>query len=123
MGLKAPSYGNKIDLLLLEDVKVRMLAGLPVDDVSLRFLLKPILQANDLSDFLIEDGEKFLYQYEWTAKFWKRHNLVSRMVTTKMRIIPANFDEMEEKYISGLAKLVHQYKIPPDLVYGQDQTK
>ena len=38
-----------------------------------------------------------------------------------MRIIPANFDEMEEKYISGLAKLVHQYKIPPDLVYEQDE--
>ena len=28
---------------------------------------------------------------------------------------------MEEKYISGLAKLVHQYKIPPDLVYGHAQ--
>ena len=39
-----------------------------------------------------------------------------------MRIIPASFDEMEEKYISGLAKLVHQHKIPPDLVYGQYET-
>ena len=58
-----------------------------------------------------------MYQHGWVARFWKRHNLVSRVVTTKMRIIPANFDEMEEKYISGLAKLVHQYKIPPDLVY------
>ena len=37
-----------------------MLAGLPVDDVSLRFLLVPILQANDLSDLLIENGGKFL---------------------------------------------------------------
>ena len=77
-----------------------MLAGLPVDDVSLRFLLVPILQANDLSDLLIENGGKFLYQHGWAARFWKRHNLVSRVVTTKMRIIPANFDEMEEKYIS-----------------------
>ena len=78
VGLKAPSYGNKIDLLLLEDVKARMLAGLPVDDVSLRFLLVPILQANDLSDLLIENGGKFLYQHGWAARFWKRHNLVSR---------------------------------------------
>ena len=39
VGLKAPSYGNKINLLLLVDVKARMLAGLPVDDASLRFLL------------------------------------------------------------------------------------
>ena len=38
-----------------------------------------------------------------------------------MRIIPANFDEIEEKYISGLAKLVHQYKILSDLVYEQDE--
>ena len=44
------------------DVKARMLAGLPVDDASLRFLLVPILQANDLSDLLIENGGKFLYQ-------------------------------------------------------------
>ena len=122
VGLKAPSYGNKIDLLLLVDVKARMLAGLPVDDASLRFLLVPILQANDLSDLLIENGGKFLYQHGWAARFWKRHNLVSRVVTTKMRIIPANFDEMEEKYISGLVKLVHRYKIPPDLVYRQDET-
>ena len=28
VGFKAPSYGNKIDLLPLEDVKARMLAGL-----------------------------------------------------------------------------------------------
>ena len=48
VGFKAPSYENNIDLLLLEDVKARMLAGLPVDDVSLRFLPVPILQANDL---------------------------------------------------------------------------
>ena len=122
VGFKAPSYGNKIDLLLLEDVKARMLAGLPVDDVSLRFLLVPILQANDLSDLLIENGGKFLFQHAWAARFWKRHNLVSRVVTSKMRIIPASFDEMEEKYISGLAKLVHQNNIPPDLVYGQDGT-
>ena len=60
MGLKAPSYGNKIDLLLLEDVKARMLAGLPVDDVSLRFLLVSTLQPTDQSGLLIENGGKFL---------------------------------------------------------------
>ena len=52
VGNRAPSYGNRIDLLLLGDVKARMLAGLPVDDVALRFLLVPILQANDLSELL-----------------------------------------------------------------------
>ena len=38
------------------------------------------------------------------------------------RIIEELRNLREKKYISGLAKLVHQYKIPPDLVYGQDET-
>ena len=62
-------------------------ADAAADDVSLRFLLVPILQANDLSDWLIENGGKFLFQHGWAASFWKRHNLVSRVVTTKMRIM------------------------------------
>jgi hypothetical protein len=39
-----------------------------------------------------------------------------------MRILPSNFDSLEENYIAVAAQMVHRYKIPPDLVYGQDET-
>ena len=49
-------------------------------------------------------------------RIWKRHNMASRVVTTKMRILPANFDALEENYITVTSHMVRGYKIPPDLV-------
>ena len=43
-------------------------------------------------------------------------------MTTKMRILPANFEALEEAFVSVGAQMIHDYKVPPDLVYGQDET-
>ena len=39
-----------------------------------------------------------------------------------MRILPANFEALEEAFVSVGAQMIHDYKVPPDLVYGQDET-
>ena len=116
---KAPAYGNIIDLLLLAEVKSRIEAGLPVDDTSLRLLLVGLLEENGKSYLLVENNGKFSFEHGWACRFWKRHKLVSRVVTTKMRILPANFGILEETYIEVAAI---EYQVPPDLVYGQDET-
>ena len=109
---RAPAYGHEIDLLLLKEVKVRIEAGLPVDDVVLRLLLVDILEAHRKGDILVENEGKFSFGHGWAYRFWKRHSLVSRVVTTKMRILPSNFDSLEENYIAVAAQMVHRYKIP-----------
>ena len=96
----APAYGFDIDQLLFAEIKRRIAAGLPTDDVTLRMILVDILEAHGKSNM-------------WAARFWKRHKLVSRVAT----LIPANFDALEENYISVAAHMIHQHNIPPDLVY------
>ena len=39
-----------------------------------------------------------------------------------MRTLPANFGILEETYIGVAAKMIFEHQVPPDLVYGQDET-
>ena len=54
-------------------------------------------------------------------RFWKRHNLPSRVGLTKMSVLPSNFEVLEDMYISVAAKMILKHRVPPDLVYGQDE--
>ena len=59
----------------------------------------------------------------WAQRFFNRHKLRSRAVTTKMREeIPADFAEKETTYIKIGAKYIAKYKVPKELVYGIDET-
>jgi hypothetical protein len=82
--IRAPTYGNDIDALLLTECKARMAAGLPMDDVMLRIMLIGLLALHSKTDLLVENGGKYSFQHGWACRFWKRHNLVSRVVTTKI---------------------------------------
>ena len=117
-----PAYGEDIDILIVEQVKIRIDCGLPCDDTCLRVLLSTILAENGKSGLLNENGGKYCFGHSWAMRFWKRHNLVSRVVTTRIRVLPSNFGVLEEIYISAAAQMVHEYRLPPDLVYGQDET-
>ena len=119
---RAPAYGTAIDNLLLAETKTRIAAGLPTDYTTLRLILVGLLESHRKSDLLEENGGKNSFQHGWAYRFWKRHNLVSRAVTTKMRLLPGNFAALEENYITVAAQMIRDHNIPPDLVYGQDET-
>ena len=119
---KAPAYGDDIDVKLLEEVKGRMATGLPVDDVTLRCLLLTLLKEHDKCHLLTANGGSYDFEHGWASRFWKRHNITSRVATTKMRILPSNFNALEEHYITIAAQLIHDHNVPSDLVYGQDET-
>jgi hypothetical protein len=119
---KAPAYGNEIDQKLLCEVKVIMASGLPIDDSTSRMMLMTLLRNNDKCHLLMDNGGDYDFQHGWASRFWKRHNIASRVVTTKMRIIPSNFAVLEEQYITVAAQMIFYHKVPPDLVYGQDET-
>ena len=119
---KAPAYGHEIDQILLSVIKERMATGLPTDDVTLRMTLLSLLKDHNKTHLLVANGGVNDFQHGWACRFWKRHKLASRVATTKMRILPANFAVLEEQYISIAAKLVYEHTVPPDLVYGQDET-
>ena len=54
-------------------------------------------------------------------RFWRRHNLPSRVGTTKMSVLPSNFEVLEDTYISVAAKMILKHRVPSDLVYDQDE--
>ena len=66
---RAPAYGNIIDLLLLAEVKGGMVAGLRMDDTSLRLLLVRLLEENDKSYLLIENNGKFSFAHGFGRHF------------------------------------------------------
>ena len=82
-GKRAPAYGFPIDLLLLKEVKERMVAKLPVDDVTLRNLLVNLLQIHERMDLMTDNGGTHLFLHGWAGRFWKRHKLPSRLVPSK----------------------------------------
>lgn len=55
-------------------------------------------------------------------RFYKRHNLASRVCTTKMREIPADFEAKKATYIKIGAELIHKDNVPPALVINGDET-
>ena len=56
------------------------------------------------SQLLVENGGKYNFKHSWAMRFWNRHNLVSRAVTTKMRILPSNFDVLGKRFSLKLKK-------------------
>ena len=50
------------------------------------------------SHLLVENGGKYNFKHSWAMRFWTRHNIASRAVTTKMRILPNNFDVLGKQF-------------------------
>ena len=89
-GKRAPAYGFPIDLLLLQEVKERMQMNLPVDDVTLHTLLVHQLQVHNRLELMTENGGSHLFLHGWAGRFWKRHNLPSRLTSAKEQKLGKN---------------------------------
>jgi len=113
---------TKVDLQLLSAVKERMKLGLPVDAFILRVLLIALLSVHNKLSLLKENGGKNTFRDPWATRFYKRHKLKRRAATTKMRILPSNFEELKEAYIRIYSAAVNKYKIPRELNIGGDET-
>lgn len=119
---RLPTYGAEIDKLILADVHATRSAGLSVDDDILRRYLIIHLTAAGKQGMLKDEGGKHTYGPSWAKRFYKRHGLVLRVCTTKMRELPSDFEEKKSKYLRIGAELIYKYKVPPELVINGDET-
>ena len=85
-GKRAPAYGFEIDFLLLDEVKERITNNLPVDDVTLHSLLINQLKTHNKLNLMMENGGNNLFLHGWAGRFWKRHNLPSRLISASSKI-------------------------------------
>ena len=120
--VRIPAYGSVIDNLVLLDFQRRRACGLPVDNVILRRILILHLTVADLLDTLIENGGKYSHTDSCAIRFYKRHKIVSRVATPKMREIPVDFEIKKEAYLKVAAELIYEYQVPPQLVINGDET-
>lgn len=120
--VRIPAYGLEIDNLVKLDFERARANGLPVDNVTLRRYLLVHLTTANMLDTLIENGGKYLYEDSWAIRFYKRHGIVSRVATTKMREIPADFEIKKNQYLKVASDLIYQHRVPPELVINGDET-
>ena len=84
------AYSKEIDKELFDTALARRNEGcLSVDNSLLRQLLLIILAKNGLMDILRENGEKYTFGDSWAQRFFKRHDIILRVCTSKMREHPA----------------------------------
>ena len=120
--VRLPSYGTDIDLQVLADCNSRRDVGLSIDDVILRRILKVRLTEAGKGELLRENGGSYDYGHSWAMRFYKRHNLVLRVCTTKMRELPVDFEAKKEIYLRIGADLINRYNVPAQLVINGDET-
>ena len=122
-GGRLPEYGAYIDNLLLADVHTRMKASLKLDNEILRDLLMVHLIDKKKTYLLVENGGTCVFGDSWAQRFYARHNLASRVATTKMRDEnPSDFEKKVWDYENILSLTLDTHKVPPALVVNMDET-
>ena len=117
---RQPIIGEVIDNELYTEVMDRILLGLTIDATILREILLTLLTQHERMDLVMSNSS---FGQSWAQRFFKRHKLQSRVVTTKMREqVPADFDAKEADYLRVGAMYIAKYNIPSELVYGIDET-
>ena len=101
-GARVPPYGTKIDLQLVDTVKSYNDHAVPMTNMILRIQLIALLIVEkrlDILDAIADTDEsltglkKYRFSDQWALRFFKRHNLRSRVATTKMREeVPAKYE-------------------------------
>lgn len=121
LGRKA-SYGEDIEKLLIADVRMRMKHNLPLDYHMLNMMLNAYLTKFNRLHLLKCNGGGHVYSDTWAWRFYKKYKLVRRVVTTKARESPVDFDKKKEVYTAVGARLIHEFNVPDDLIFGVDET-
>ena len=119
---RPPAYGDQVEKELLEGFDQRRLIGLPVDSFSLRNILIPLLEKHGMIGLLKENGGSCTFQQSWANRFCRRNEISTRLCTTKMRELPADFENKKAEYLRIGTILLARYNIPPELVVGNDET-
>lgn len=129
---RQPVYGETIDKQLVRVVQSYNDHAVPMTNMILRIQLITLLQSNERTDILdaiansdepLSKEKKYRFSNAWAQRFFIRHNLKSRVATTKMR------EELPEKYAEKLLDFklilslnIHDHNVPDAFILGMDET-
>ena len=90
---QVPVYGTKIDQQLLRVVENYSEHAVPITNLMLRHHLLTFLEADERKDILdaiampeepLTNTKKYRFSDQWALRFYRRHNLSTRVATTKI---------------------------------------
>ena len=123
-------YGEKIDLALKNIVIRYNEHAVPMTPLILRLQLLTILQAENRNDILdciagpkepISKIKPYRFDKGWAQRFYKRHDLVHRVATTKMREeIPEKYEEKVLTCKLILSLNIVKHNVPDALIVNFD---
>ena len=130
---KLPPYGKAIDDELAEIVRNYNKNGVPITDYILRCCLIELISKRRPKFFkrIVEvhatvpktKPKMYKFAQSWATRFWKRHQLSSRVSTTKMRDdLPADYEKKVEVFENLLSLAIHKHNVPDELIVGLDET-
>ena len=98
-------------------------SGTPVNTPVVLAVAEGIVMARDRT-LLVEYGGHIKLKKSWAVSLMQHMNFVKRRGSTKAKTsLPENvFSQVRHKFLSQIAKMAHDNKIPPQLVINWDQT-
>ena len=108
--------------------------GVPMRNLILKTQLQTLLEVRGRQDILDrmnyfdernKPGSKWFIRIgdSWCNRFYKRHNIKTRIATTKMRDdIPIDYEIKKQTFIYLIAKTVKDHNVPDELIAGIDET-
>ena len=120
--VRMPVYGAEIEGAVLRNANEAREEGLSLDGSILRRYLMVHLAKANLLELLKKNGGLHVFAESWAARFFKRHGFWSRVATSKMRELPADFEKKRDLYTKIGSELIFKYNVPPDLVINGDET-
>ena len=117
-----PVYGAEIEGAVLRNANEAREEGLSLDGSILRRYLMIHLAKANLLELLKENGGVHVFDESWAARFFKRHGFSSRVATSKMRELSADFEKKRDLYTKIGSELIFKCNVPPDLVINDDET-
>ena len=59
---------------------------------------------------------------DWAQRLLQRMNLVKRKGTTKIKVLPSDFEKLKKQFLSDIRSIVAMEDIPKELIINWDQT-
>ena len=74
------------------------------------------------ANLLLENGGYINITKDWAQRLLQRMNLVKRKGTTKIKVLPSDFEKLKKQFLSDIRSIVAMEDIPKELIINWDQT-
>ena len=118
---RPPLLGTKLDLLLQERIIPMRERGTSIGSGTVIGIGRGILLKHEKSR-LHKFGGPITLSKDWAIGVLRRMQFTNRRANSKSKVLPSNFDDIEEHFLLDIRSVVVMEDIPKQLLINWDQT-